>query len=241
MLNELAVSCTPAGGTSAPFSQLDPCDFLSTLCLLSSNYTWEKWEAIIKLLMQLTHWFMHIELKNLRPQLYSAAEYCKTSYLLINAEDHLGTVAYKLTDLLEQQTSDVSNSELKVTCLNQFVVFPGSNKCSKLLEVPTGAPYTCKYCLHEGITFKFDVSDRSGSMNFTAFTEECKKLFRLLTVEIFEKVSVVLPGDTRFGTIARDLSANHFLIHELPYQGTSLQVPKEEREIKIQQGTMGAK
>ncbi|KNA12423.1 hypothetical protein SOVF_126140 [Spinacia oleracea] len=78
------------------------------------------------------------ELKNLRPQLYSAAEYCEKSYLhseqkqmvldnlkdyavraLVNAVDHLGTVAYKLTDLLEQQTSDLSTTELKVTCLNQ--------------------------------------------------------------------------------------------------------------------------
>ncbi|XWS46167.1 hypothetical protein CRYUN_Cryun14cG0040600 [Craigia yunnanensis] len=78
------------------------------------------------------------ELKNLRPQLYSAAEYCEKSYLhseqkqmvldnlkdyavraLVNAVDHLGTVAYKLTDLLEQQTLDVSTMELKASCLNQ--------------------------------------------------------------------------------------------------------------------------
>ncbi|KAJ6334593.1 hypothetical protein OIU78_011464 [Salix suchowensis] len=78
------------------------------------------------------------ELKNLRPQMYSAAEYCEKSYLhseqkqmvldnlkdyavraLVNAVDHLGTVAYKLTDLLEQQTLDVSTMEVKVSCLNQ--------------------------------------------------------------------------------------------------------------------------
>ncbi|XP_058224555.1 protein ABIL1-like isoform X1 [Rhododendron vialii] len=78
------------------------------------------------------------ELKNLRPQLYSAAEYCEKSYLhsdqkqmvldnlkdyavrtLVNAVDHLGTVAYKLTDLLDQQSIDVSTMELKVLCLNQ--------------------------------------------------------------------------------------------------------------------------
>ncbi|XP_057805757.1 protein ABIL1 [Salvia miltiorrhiza] len=78
------------------------------------------------------------ELKNLRPQLYSAAEYCEKSYLhseekqmvldnlkdyavraLVNAIDHLGTVAYKLGDILEQQTLDISSMELKVTCLNQ--------------------------------------------------------------------------------------------------------------------------
>lgn len=78
------------------------------------------------------------ELKNLRPQLYSAAEYCEKSYLhseqkqmvldnlkdyavraLVNAVDHLGTVAFKLTDLLEQQTLDVSTMDLKVATLNQ--------------------------------------------------------------------------------------------------------------------------
>ncbi|KAE8664928.1 Protein ABIL1 [Hibiscus syriacus] len=78
------------------------------------------------------------ELKNLRPQLYSAAEYCEKSYLhneqkqmvldnlkdyavraLVNAVDHLGTVAYKLTDLLEQQALEVSTIELKACSLNQ--------------------------------------------------------------------------------------------------------------------------
>lgn len=40
---------------------------------------------------------------------------------LVNAVDHLGTVAYKLTDLLEQQTLDTSTMELKVSCLNQVL------------------------------------------------------------------------------------------------------------------------
>ncbi|CAH9096713.1 unnamed protein product [Cuscuta europaea] len=78
------------------------------------------------------------ELKNLRPQLYSAADYCEKSYLqseqkqmvlenlkdyavraLVNAVDHLGTVSYKLTDLVGQQSSDVSATELKIFCLKQ--------------------------------------------------------------------------------------------------------------------------
>ncbi|KAK3161322.1 hypothetical protein QOZ80_1BG0075660 [Eleusine coracana subsp. coracana] len=81
------------------------------------------------------------ELKNLRPQLYSASEYCEKSYLhseqkqmvldnlkdyavraLVNAVDHLGTVAYKLTDLYEQQASEISTLESKVACLNQQVL-----------------------------------------------------------------------------------------------------------------------
>uniref|UniRef100_A0A251VEA8 Putative ABI family n=1 Tax=Helianthus annuus TaxID=4232 RepID=A0A251VEA8_HELAN len=78
------------------------------------------------------------ELKNIRPQLYSAAEYCEKSYLhseqkqvvldnlkdyavraLVNAVDHLGTVAYKLTDLLEQQTLEISTTGLHISCLHQ--------------------------------------------------------------------------------------------------------------------------
>ncbi|XP_047323775.1 protein ABIL1-like isoform X2 [Impatiens glandulifera] len=78
------------------------------------------------------------ELKNLKPQLYSAAEYCEKSYIhndqkqmvlgnlkdyavraLVTAVDHLGTVAFKLNDLLDQQTSNVSAMELDVSFLNQ--------------------------------------------------------------------------------------------------------------------------
>ncbi|CAH8313312.1 unnamed protein product [Eruca vesicaria subsp. sativa] len=78
------------------------------------------------------------ELKNLRPQLYSAADYCEKSYLhseqkqmvldnlkdytvkaLVNAVDHLGTVASKLTDLFDQQSSDVSTMEMRASCVSQ--------------------------------------------------------------------------------------------------------------------------
>ncbi|KAE8660487.1 hypothetical protein F3Y22_tig00116951pilonHSYRG00256 [Hibiscus syriacus] len=38
---------------------------------------------------------------------------------LVNTVDHLGTVAHKLTDLLEQKTLEVSTMELKASCLNQ--------------------------------------------------------------------------------------------------------------------------
>eukprot|EP00250_Pteridium_aquilinum_P002594 c12816_g1_i1 orf=128-1060(-) len=87
------------------------------------------------------HFFMALqELKNLRPQLYSAAEYCESSYLfndqkqvvlenlkdytvkaLVNAVDHLGTVAYKLDEVLSQQISEISCAELRVAGLAQRV------------------------------------------------------------------------------------------------------------------------
>ncbi|CAK9252569.1 unnamed protein product, partial [Sphagnum jensenii] len=78
------------------------------------------------------------ELKSLRPQLYSAAEYCESSYLysdqkqvvldnlkeysvkaLVNAVDHLGTVAYKFNDLLSHETSEISTTELRAASLAQ--------------------------------------------------------------------------------------------------------------------------
>uniref|UniRef100_A0A0A9D5H8 Protein ABIL1 n=1 Tax=Arundo donax TaxID=35708 RepID=A0A0A9D5H8_ARUDO len=40
---------------------------------------------------------------------------------VVNAVDHLGTVAYKLTDLFEQQTSEVLSLETKVARLNQQI------------------------------------------------------------------------------------------------------------------------
>ncbi|KAL8136389.1 hypothetical protein V2J09_002390 [Rumex salicifolius] len=81
------------------------------------------------------------ELKNLRPQLYSAAEYCEKSYLhseqkqmvldnlkdyalqaLVNAVDHLGTVTYKLNGLVEQQATDIDTMNLRLICLNQQIL-----------------------------------------------------------------------------------------------------------------------
>ncbi|RWR93177.1 protein ABIL1 isoform X1 [Cinnamomum micranthum f. kanehirae] len=78
------------------------------------------------------------ELKSLRPQLYSAAQYCEKSYLrneekqmvlenlkdyavraIVNTIDHLGTVASKLNDLFEQQSLEISASEVKISCLSQ--------------------------------------------------------------------------------------------------------------------------
>ncbi|XP_002982709.2 probable protein ABIL4 [Selaginella moellendorffii] len=78
------------------------------------------------------------ELKNLRPQLHSAAEYCESSYLyseqkqavlenlkdysvkaLVNAVDHLGTVACKLNDLLDQQNSEIVSADLRISSLAQ--------------------------------------------------------------------------------------------------------------------------
>lgn len=90
--------------------------------------------------MQQSQHFLHNlqELKNLRPQLYSAAEYCEFAHqntqnkqmvmenlkeytvkALINTVDHLGCVSYKLDDLLNQQANDIYSTQIRIACLNQ--------------------------------------------------------------------------------------------------------------------------
>ncbi|GAB2293949.1 hypothetical protein Dimus_028163 [Dionaea muscipula] len=77
-------------------------------------------------------------LKNLRTQLYSAAEYFELSYTndeqkqivvdtlkdyaikaLVNTVDHLGSVSYKVNDLLDEKVEEVSGTEFRVSCIEQ--------------------------------------------------------------------------------------------------------------------------
>ncbi|KAI8565074.1 hypothetical protein RHMOL_Rhmol03G0232300 [Rhododendron molle] len=78
------------------------------------------------------------DLKNLRSQLYSAAEYFELSYTnddqkhivvdtlkeyaikaLVNTVDHLGSVTYKVNDLLDEKVDEVSETEHRVSCIEQ--------------------------------------------------------------------------------------------------------------------------
>ncbi|XP_024043421.1 protein ABIL2 [Citrus clementina] len=80
------------------------------------------------------------DLKNLRKQLCSAADFFEVSYMkqnqkqivvetlkdyaikaLINTVDHLGSVAFKVNNLLDEKIGEVSETELQFTCLEQRV------------------------------------------------------------------------------------------------------------------------
>ncbi|URE47943.1 hypothetical protein MUK42_33091 [Musa troglodytarum] len=77
-------------------------------------------------------------LRNMRSQLYSAAEYFELSYInddrkeivmrtlkdyaveaVVNAVDHLGSVSYKVNNLLNEEVDDVSVAESEVSCIEQ--------------------------------------------------------------------------------------------------------------------------
>ncbi|KAJ0248643.1 Protein ABIL3 [Hirschfeldia incana] len=78
------------------------------------------------------------DLKNLRTQLYSAAEYFELSYTndgdthsvvetlkdyaikaLVNTVDHLGSVTYKVNEFVDEKVDQVTGTELRVACIEQ--------------------------------------------------------------------------------------------------------------------------
>ncbi|KAJ3671202.1 hypothetical protein LUZ60_008628 [Juncus effusus] len=80
------------------------------------------------------------DLKTLRLQLYSAAEYFEQAYTkdnqkqlvvdtlkdyavkaLVNTVDHLGSVSFKVTNLLDEKLYEISDTELRVSCLEQRI------------------------------------------------------------------------------------------------------------------------
>ncbi|CAL9075401.1 unnamed protein product [Musa textilis] len=88
------------------------------------------------------------DLKNLRSQLYSAAEYFELSYAtddhkqfvvntlreyaikaVVNTVDHLGSVSFKVTSLLEAKVDEVSGAESRVSCIEQRI-----RACQELVD-----------------------------------------------------------------------------------------------------------
>ncbi|VAH01364.1 unnamed protein product [Triticum turgidum subsp. durum] len=78
------------------------------------------------------------DLKALRPQLYSAAEYFELAYTqegrkqavmsnlkeyavkaLVNTVDHLGSVSFKVSSLADQRFDEVAEANLRVSCIQQ--------------------------------------------------------------------------------------------------------------------------
>ncbi|XWS50337.1 hypothetical protein CRYUN_Cryun12cG0079500 [Craigia yunnanensis] len=115
------------------------------------------------------------DLKNLRTQLYSAAEYFELSYnnddqkqivvetlkdyaikALVNTVDHLGSVTYKVNDLLDEKVEEVSGTELRVSCIEQrlltcqeYIDHEGISQQSLVISTPK---YHKRYILPVGET-----------------------------------------------------------------------------------------
>ncbi|KAG6574249.1 Protein ABIL2, partial [Cucurbita argyrosperma subsp. sororia] len=124
------------------------------------------------------------DLKNLRAQLYSAAEYFELSYMnddqkqivvetlkdyavkaLVNTVDHLGSVAFKVNDLLDEKVDDVSGTEFRVSCIEQrlrtcqqYIDHEGHSQQSLVMNTPK---YHKRYILPVGETMNGGIQTRS--------------------------------------------------------------------------------
>ncbi|CAK9151599.1 unnamed protein product [Ilex paraguariensis] len=124
------------------------------------------------------------DLKNLRKQLYSAAEYFELSYTnddqkqtvvdtlkdyaikaLVNTVDHLGSVTYKVNDLLDEKVDEVSGTELRVSCIQQrlrtckeYIDREGLSQQSLVINTPK---YHKRYILPVGETMHGAIRTKS--------------------------------------------------------------------------------
>ncbi|KAK1415176.1 hypothetical protein QVD17_30948 [Tagetes erecta] len=124
------------------------------------------------------------DLKNLRKQLYAAAEYFELSYTnddqkqlvvdtlkdyaikaLVNTVDHLGAVSSKVNDLLGEKVNEVSQTDLRVSCIQQRINIcqgcfdhEGLAQQSSLIDVPK---YHKRYILPVGETMQGGIRTKS--------------------------------------------------------------------------------
>ncbi|KAL5805146.1 hypothetical protein ACOSQ3_031946 [Xanthoceras sorbifolium] len=124
------------------------------------------------------------DLKNLRAQLYSAAEYFELSYTnddqkqivvetlkdyaikaVVNTVDHLGSVTYKVNDLLEEKVDEVSGTEFRVSCIEQrlrtcqeYIDHEGISQQSLVINTPK---YHKRYILPVGETMHGAIRTKS--------------------------------------------------------------------------------
>ncbi|KAJ4956337.1 hypothetical protein NE237_013120 [Protea cynaroides] len=117
------------------------------------------------------------DLKNLRKQLYSAAEYFELSYTnddqkqtvlntlkdytikaLVNTVDHLGSMTFKVNDLLDERVDEVLGTEFRLSCIEQriracqtYVDHEGLSQQSLVIRTPK---YHKRYILPVGQTMR---------------------------------------------------------------------------------------
>ncbi|ESR54369.1 hypothetical protein CICLE_v10021055mg [Citrus x clementina] len=141
------------------------------------------------------------DLKNLRTQLYSAAEYFELSYTnddqkqivvetlkdyavkaLVNTVDHLGSVTYKVNDLLDEKVDEVSDTEHRVSCIEQrlrtcqeYIDHEGLSQQSLVINTPK---YHKRYILPVGETMHGAIRTKSKYIGCSLDDEDDWHQFR---------------------------------------------------------------
>ncbi|VAH75061.1 unnamed protein product [Triticum turgidum subsp. durum] len=97
------------------------------------------------------------DLRNLRSQLYSAAEYFEVFYTnnshrstvvtslkdyaveaLVSTVDHLGFVSYKVDNLVNEKADEVNETEFRVSSVEQIIVVPLCRRRYSGIRYPSG-------------------------------------------------------------------------------------------------------
>ncbi|KAF2291904.1 hypothetical protein GH714_036068 [Hevea brasiliensis] len=141
------------------------------------------------------------DLKNLRTQLYSAAEYFELSYTnddqkqmvaetlkdyavkaIVNTVDHLGSVTYKVNDLLDVKVDEVSGTEFSVSCIEQrlracqeYIDHEGLTQQSLVINTPK---YHKRYILPVGETMHGAIRTKSKYLGYSLDNEDVWHQFR---------------------------------------------------------------
>ncbi|KAA8533588.1 hypothetical protein F0562_030978 [Nyssa sinensis] len=141
------------------------------------------------------------DLKNLRTQLYSAAEYFELSYTnddqkqivvdtlkdyaikaIVNTVDHLGSVTYKVNDLLDEKVDEVSGTELRVSCIEQrlrtcqvYIDREGLSQQSLVINTPK---YHKQYILPVGETMHGASRNKSKYQGCSLVDEDDRHKFK---------------------------------------------------------------
>ncbi|KAL6884624.1 hypothetical protein ACP4OV_010560 [Aristida adscensionis] len=165
------------------------------------------------------------DLRTLRSQLYSAAEYFELAYMqhgerqpvmdnlkeyavkaLVNTVDHLGSVSFKVSSLLDQRFDEVCDANLRISCIHQRTQM--SQACmdreglSQQSLVITAPKYHKRYILQAG-----DESMPSAMPNFREMnkvTNRAAHMHQVFTAAAAEpKIKDRQPSFSKLRSIAR--------------------------------------
>ncbi|XP_020529455.1 protein ABIL2-like [Amborella trichopoda] len=143
------------------------------------------------------------DLKNLRAELYSAAEHFELSYTndnhkqtvvdtlkdfavraLVNTVDHLGSVSYMVNGLLNEKVEEVSETEFRLGCMEQRV-----RMCQEYMEglreqsITITAP---KY--HKRYMLKGNLSNSGGGAKVAKPYKNLTESLTIMTGKLFMPV-----------------------------------------------------
>ncbi|KAJ9148104.1 hypothetical protein P3X46_030196 [Hevea brasiliensis] len=181
------------------------------------------------------------DLKILREQLYSAAEYFEKSYseedqkqvvvetlkdyaikALVNTIDHLGSVAYKVNSYSEEKISQFSALELRFSCLEQrlqtcqeYINHGGLSQQVLMVETPN---YQKRYIfpVEESADTKLKFHKRSFSADYSSYQFKSGNL-DAMSFNVIMNLSCLLHQDqTLYVYFNAEEGILHYSLHSFP-------------------------